>query len=203
MIPITALAFLILIYMWSLKLRLSSTGKPISFSQVVASSLTWFAAPSSEFVTMLKVGGVSSTLYPNDSTLHLSGWNLRTQSDVSVLANSCVSLATITAVELIWMESGRSLMYKKKCRPQDWTLWYSTRDMCPFRWIFVDSYSLFSSGKETSYPPQQWPTYAISFYLSEETFMWHLVKGLHKVYVYGVCCPSISNDFGPSVENIK
>ena len=65
----------------SLKLRLSSTWTPISFSHVVASSLTWFADPSSEFVTMLKVGGVSSSLYPNESTLHSSGWNLRSQSD--------------------------------------------------------------------------------------------------------------------------
>ena len=130
MIPITALAFFILVYMWSLKLRLSSTWTPISFSHVVASSLTWFADPSSEFVTMLKVGGVSSSLYPNDNTLHLTGWNLRSQSDdhlhtqsrsscnfslsldVSVLANSFVSSANITAVKLFWMESGRSLMYK-------------------------------------------------------------------------------------------
>ena len=81
MIPITALAFFILVYMWSLKLRLSSTWTPISFSHVVASSLTWFADPSSEFVTMLKFGGVSSSLYPNDNTLHLSGWNWRSQSD--------------------------------------------------------------------------------------------------------------------------
>ena len=130
MIPITALAFFILVYMWSLKLRLSSTWTPISFSHVVASCLTWFADPSTEFVTMLKVGGVSSSLYPNESTLHLFEWNLRSQSDdhlhtqsrsscnfslsldVSVLANSFVSSANITAVELFWMESGRSLMYK-------------------------------------------------------------------------------------------
>ena len=129
MIPITALAFFILVYMWSLKLRLSSTWTPIPFSRVEASNLTWFADPSSEFVAILKVGGVSSSLYPNNSTLHLSGWNLRSQSydhlhtqsrscncslslDVSVLASRFVSSANITSVELFWMESWRSLMYK-------------------------------------------------------------------------------------------
>ena len=84
----------ILVYMWSLKLKLSSTWIPIS-SQVVASSLTWFPSPSSEFFTMLKVGGVSSSLYPNYSTLHLSGRNLRSQSDdrlhtyIQVFLSSC------------------------------------------------------------------------------------------------------------------
>ena len=202
MIPITTCAFFILVYQWSLKLRLSSTWTPISISHVVASNLTWFADPSSEFVTILKVYRVSSRLYPNDSTLHLSGWNLRSQSDdhlhtqsrsscnfslsldVSVLANSSVYSTNITAVELFWMESGRALMYKtNKVGPR------ADCHLCPFRWIFAHSYSLFSSGKETSYPPQQWPTYAIGFYLCEETFMWHLVKGLHEVHIYGIYCP--------------
>ena len=134
MIPITALALFILVYMWSLKTVLETEAIIHVDTNIfltgcgfwldwVCWSIFWICDHDESWQGF-------ASLYPKDSTLYLSGWNLRSQSydhlhtqsrfscncslslDVSVLANSFVSLANITAVELFWMESTRSLMYK-------------------------------------------------------------------------------------------
>ena len=110
----------ILVYMWSLKLKLSSTWIPIS-SQVVASSLTWFPNPSSEFLPCWKLAGFRPAYilitvlctYPDGIWearamtvyIHISKFSCHRALflDVSVLAYSFVPSANITAVELFWI----------------------------------------------------------------------------------------------------
>ena len=122
----------------------------------------------------------------------MSSCNCSFSLDVPDLAYSFLPSAKITAVELFWMQSGRSSVYKtNKVGPRTepcgglLVTCVHLDESSPTLTLFI------SSGKETSYLFLQWPAYAIRFYFSEDTSMCHFVKTYIKsMYMTSVVPPS-------------